>query len=262
MSDGETRLKDASWKKILIEITLLKAIQSRQAISVDTLLTKLRDLQSNNGGSGTNNSQPAATPRSVTAAPAQPAEVGRVAPRAPVAAQQTSEPPIAGTSSSSSDATDLPALWQEVIESASRASTFAKAYLIKTHPVSFTKGTLVLGLDPEFEDEFSMLDTPKNRTLVQTKLAELGHQNASVRFVIASAPEGWAKPETETLPPNEAAPSPAARAPIATARSAEPIAPAAPKAAPIQLSKEDFKNDPLIKRALEIFRGQIVEVRA
>jgi DNA polymerase-3 subunit gamma/tau len=176
-----------------------------------------------------------------------------------LATQQTSEPPIAATSASSSDATDLPALWQDVIESASRASTFAKAYLIKTHPVSFTKGTLVLGLDPEFEDEFSMLDTPKNRTLVQTKLAELGHQNASVRFVIAPAPEGWAKPETETLPPNEAAPSPAARAPIATARSAEP---AAPKAAPIQLSKEDFKNDPLIKRALEIFKGQIVEVRA
>jgi hypothetical protein len=28
------------------------------------------------------------------------------------------------------------------------------------------------------------------------------------------------------------------------------------------LSKEDFKNDPLIKKALEIFKGTIVEVRA
>ena len=27
-------------------------------------------------------------------------------------------------------------------------------------------------------------------------------------------------------------------------------------------SKEDFKNDPLIKQALEIFKGQIVEIRA
>ncbi len=266
LSDGETRLKDASSKKILIEITLLKAIQSRQAVSVDTLLAKLRDLQSNNGGSGTNNSQPASTPRSTpTPAPAPTArmesnEVGRVAPRAPLTAQQTPEPPI--VAASLSDTTDLPALWREVIEAASRASSFAKAYLIKTHPISFTKGTLSLGLDPEFEDEFSMLDTPKNRTLIQTKLTELGHQNPSVRFTVSPAPEGWAKPTTETLPPEEAAPSPAARVPIATARSAEPIAPASPKAAPIQLSKEDFKNDPLIKRALEIFKGQIVEVRA
>jgi DNA polymerase-3 subunit gamma/tau len=269
LSDGETRLKDASSKKILIEITLLKAIQSRQAVSVDTLLAKLRDLQSNNGSSsGSNNPQPAVAPRPTpgptptTVARMESNEVGRVAPRAPLTAQQTSEPPIAAASPSLSNTTDLPALWQEVIEAASRASSFAKAYLIKTHPISFTKGTLVLGLDPEFEDEFSMLDTPKNRTLIQTKLTELGHQNPSVRFTVAPAPEGWAKPATETLLPNEAAPSPATRAPIATARSAELIAPATPKAAPVQLSKEDFKNDPLIKRALEIFKGQIVEVRA
>jgi DNA polymerase III subunit gamma/tau len=276
LSDGEGRLKDASSKKILIEITLLKAIQCRQAVSVDTLLAKLRDLQSNNGGSGANNLQPAAAPRSAPSSAPPPVarmesnEVGRVAPRAPLVAdtnpQQVgptvpSGPPPQPIASESSN-TDLSTLWREVIEAASRASSFAKAYLIKTHPVSFTKGTLVLGLDPEFEDEFSMLDTPKNRTLVQTKLSELGHQNPSVRFIIGPAPEGWAKPATETLPPSEAGPSPVARAPIATARSAEPVAPAAPKAAPIQLNKEDFKNDPLIKRALEIFKGQIVEVRA
>jgi hypothetical protein len=29
-----------------------------------------------------------------------------------------------------------------------------------------------------------------------------------------------------------------------------------------QFSKEDFKNDPLIQKALEIFKGTIVEVRA
>jgi hypothetical protein len=30
----------------------------------------------------------------------------------------------------------------------------------------------------------------------------------------------------------------------------------------VPYSKDDFKNDPLIKKALEIFKGQIVEVRA
>jgi DNA polymerase III subunit gamma/tau len=269
LSDGEGRLKDASSKKILIEITLLKAIQCRHAVSVDTLLAKLRDLQSNNGSpSGSNNVQPAPASRSIQ--PPSPApvarmesnEVGRVAPRAPLSAQPTPEPPTVIASASTPDSTDLLALWHEVIEAASRASSFAKAYLIKTHPVSFTKGTLVLGLNPEFEDEFSMLDTPKNRTLIQTKLTELGHQNPSVRFILTAAPEGWAKPASETLPPHEAAPSPTARTPIATAKSAEPTTPAAPRPAPVQLSKEDFKNDPLIKRALEIFKGQIVEVRA
>jgi len=32
-------------------------------------------------------------------------------------------------------------------------------------------------------------------------------------------------------------------------------------AEPAKMSVDDFKNDPLIKKALEIFKGTIVEVR-
>jgi DNA polymerase-3 subunit gamma/tau len=280
LSDGEGRLKDASSKKILIEITLLKAIQARRAVSVDSLLQKLRELQTNGNGSADNGASdlqnPVGTNYSVAApAPARVSPPVQTAPApqpvAPVSvslAQNNSNVDVAdsgargATRPTLEPVGDKKKLWHDVIEAASRASSFAKAYLIKTHPVSFGKGTFVLGLDPEFEDEFSLLDTPKNRALVQTKLTELGFENASVRFVIAPAPEGWAKPvtETETLPPREAGPSAVARAPIATAKSVAASEPARP--APVQLSKEDFKNDPLIKRALEIFKGQIVEVRA
>ena len=31
---------------------------------------------------------------------------------------------------------------------------------------------------------------------------------------------------------------------------------------PVILNKEDFQNDPLIKKALELFKGEIIEVRA
>jgi hypothetical protein len=30
----------------------------------------------------------------------------------------------------------------------------------------------------------------------------------------------------------------------------------------VPFNKDDFKNDPLIQKALEIFKGQIVEVRS
>jgi DNA polymerase-3 subunit gamma/tau len=273
LSDGEARLKDASSKKILIEITLLKAIQARQAMSVDTLLAKLRDLQSNNGGS----SGPAPTPRPAPAvaapAPAQPArfeaqKVGPAVPSGPPAAQPISSPQIGSSPQTASaaqtqttpvDSTDLSALWSEVIDAASKAAPLAKPALNSTHPISFNKGSLVLGLDPSFEDQMYVLESPKVRLAFQTKLSEMGFQNNSVRFVITGSPAGWAKPALESLPPQEAAPSPVARVPIATAKSAPPE-PSRP--APVQLSKDDFKNDPLIKRALEIFKGQIVEVRA
>src|ERR1041384_7209116 len=52
---------------------------------------------------------------------------------------------------------DLEQLWIDMIDGVSRISSFAKAYIIKTHPVSLADGCFTLGLDPKFQDEFSML---------------------------------------------------------------------------------------------------------
>ena len=46
------------------------------------------------------------------------------------------------------------------------------------------------------------------------------------------------------------------------ASAAAPAPSAEKKPAPIVFNKDEFKNDPLIKKALEIFKGTIVEVRA
>ncbi len=260
LSDGEGRLRDASSKKILIEITLLKAVQARQAVSVDSLLSKLRDLQSSAGtGPGPAPTAPKPAAPAVSSAPvgivASPAPSPMTAPK-PI--QQQSAPP---PSPPPAEAVlpDLPALWREVVEAASRASPFIKQYLIKTHPVSLSKTTLTIGLDPEFSDEFGMLDIPKNRTLIQTKLGEMGWHNMGVRFQVAPAPEGFARPAQPEVAMESGPPT---RVESPRSQAAAPKAAEAARPAPVQLSKEDFKNDPLIKRALEIFKGQIVEVRA
>ena len=49
LSDCETRLRDAASKKILIEIALLKAIEARNAISIDTVLEQLQQLRAEGG---------------------------------------------------------------------------------------------------------------------------------------------------------------------------------------------------------------------
>jgi DNA polymerase-3 subunit gamma/tau len=266
LSDGEGRLKDASSKKILIEITLLKAVQARQAVSIDSLLTKLRDLQSSGGSGGTNSggtssASPSSSAQSASSAVNSPS----LKPTRPVPVQAMtfseapptpppSENPSATATAQSATPTDLTKLWREVIDAASRAAILSHGFLIKTHPVSFKNGIFTFGLDPEFSSEFGLVATPKHTTLLQTKLAELGYPNVSVRFVQAESPAGWAKPQTESEP----TPAPRPAAPMA--RSPKPPEPAKP--APVQLSKDEFKNDPLIKRALEIFKGQIVEVRA
>ncbi len=138
---------------------------------------------------------------------------------------------------------DLAGLWGRLVESVGRASPFTRTYLLEAHPVSFKGNVFVIGFDPEFEEHIGLVDNARNHTLLQTKLGELGHAGAQIKFTKAERPEDWA-------PPAE---------PAASASGPAKSSSAAPKAGPV--SKDDFKNDPLIQRALEIFKGQIVEVR-
>jgi len=73
-----------------------------------------------------------------------------------------------------------------------------------------------------------------------------------VKFIRSEAPAR----EKPALPPPPPNPPPAA---IKTPSASEPPKPA-PQA--VAFNKNDFKNDPLIQKALEVFKGQIVEVRS
>ena len=123
------------------------------------------------------------------------------------------------------------------------------------HPVSFEKNLLTIGFDPEFEDHLGLVDNARNHALLQTKLAELGHADCQIKFIKAEAAVG------RTVKP--AATASAASAQKTVASAAKPASPilTKEKPAPVSFNKEDFKNDPLIQKALEIFKGQIVEVR-
>jgi hypothetical protein len=124
---------------------------------------------------------------------------------------------------------------------------------------------MTIGFDPEFADHLPLVDNSRNHALVQTKLAELGHPHTQVKFIKAEAPDK----ERAVVP------APEATSPITPLRSSVPDAsfskalatadsPAKARSAPASapFNKEDFKNDPLIRKALEVFKGQIVDVRS
>jgi DNA polymerase-3 subunit gamma/tau len=149
------------------------------------------------------------------------------------------------------------------VEAVGRASPFTRTYLLEAHPVSLVRNLLTIGFDPEFEDHIGLVDNSKNHALLQTKLSELGHPNTQIKFIKAERPASMAQPVIEAAPePTKPAPAPVATqkpsAPTATA----PAAPAKEKPASVAFSKDDFKNDPLIQKALEVFKGKIVDVRA
>jgi DNA polymerase-3 subunit gamma/tau len=252
LTQTETGLRDAASKRIFIEVALIKAIESRNAVSIDSVLKRLNELRGDAGGAA---SSPAPTPAMARTAPSAPAPKAAPAP-APVA--ETTVVPPTGTAAAND--VDLQSLWPKLVEAIGRASPFARSYFIEAHPVSFARNVFTIGFDPEFADHIGMVDNVKNHTLIATKLGELGHPNAQVKIVKAERPDSFlAAPATE--PPPKPAPVAAANvAPVPVAPRAAAPAPPAPK--PVQLDPTEFKNDPLIKKALEVFKGTIVEVRA
>ncbi|HEX9047392.1 MAG TPA: DNA polymerase III subunit gamma/tau [Verrucomicrobiae bacterium] len=282
LADAELRLRDAASKKILLEVTMLRAIEARNAMPIDAVLKQLNQLRGQGGG--TPLTQPSATTERRPAARVEPKPVAQraeqelgaptpvretVIPAAPKPATAAPAPratPAAAavTAPASGNLTDL---WSELIEAVGRVSQFTRGYLLDAHPVSFEKGVLTIGFDPEFEDRLGLVDNSRNHTLLQTKLAEMGHHNAMIKFIEAEAPADWQRPAPAVMAPPT--PVPVAAKPAATATAAKAVEPAAAaaapaekKPAPVPFNKDEFKNDPLIKKALEIFRGSIVEVRA
>jgi DNA polymerase-3 subunit gamma/tau len=263
LADAEMRMRDAASKKILVEVALLKAIEARSAVSIDSLLKQLQSLREGKPGEGPSFSAPAATaspkPHRAAAVAASPAPVQRAAAAAPAAVHEqpaaTGAPPPQG---------DLAGLWVALLEAVGRASPFTRTYLVDAHPVSFQKDVFTIGFDPEFADHLGMVDNARNHALLQTKLAELGHLNAQIKFIKADAPAPRTAVPAEPAAPPATAPAtkPAPNAPAPSKPAAAPAAPIKEKLAAVPFSKDDFKNDPLIQKALEIFKGQIVEVRA
>jgi hypothetical protein len=156
---------------------------------------------------------------------------------------------------------DLVILWQEVLEAVGRASPFTRNYLLEAHPVSVAKNVFTIGFDPEFADHIELVNNSKTCTLLQTKLSEAGRPQMQIRFIQAERPASFAAARTD--PSSSAAPAPASTAPAAAAPGAAASSPARkPKPGPQALTTQDFKDDPLIQKALEIFKGRIIEVRA
>lgn len=277
LADCESRLRDTTSKKILIEVSLLKAIQARNAIPVDTVLKQLQQLRAEAGASVAGLPSPSVVPAAAaakTSAPANPTPPvgGYEKPAAPAMALAETPAPAAAPAPAAlapkpvaaATSVDLEALWAQLLEAVGRVSQFTRGYLMEAHPVSFNGKLFTIGFDPEFADHLGLVDNAKNHAVLQTKLSELGHPGCQLKFIKAEARAraGGIQPPPTALVGDAAPaeipsrrPEPAALKPIPGAAKAE-------KPAPFVFDKEHFKNDPLIQKALEIFKGTLVESRS
>ena len=129
LTDAEGRLRHVASKKIFLEVTLLKAIEARSAVSLDAVLKQLQQLRGDTGAGSLPAMAPApaavTTPRTTASSASAPAPANLSTPAA----------------STGGDA-DLDSLWRNVLEAVGRASAFTRSYLVEAFPVSLAKNVL------------------------------------------------------------------------------------------------------------------------
>jgi len=305
LSAAEGRQREVASKRIFMEVTLLKAMQAREAISLDAVLKQLKALRDEPSAAGsrisgqaprtTSSTPPAALSRpevAVTTAMASPKAMPQATPAAPppvpipaapVPAEPSRAPQVAVGPASPMPAegpvrSGLPtppappdlspripdgeqnadSVWHALLERLPSTETLLRSSLRQCRVDGWSRGVLSIVHPPD-----AYLDTPRNVAAIQATLQAVTGQAASLRFVVSEALASPALVLSGRAQGGDPTPAPR-EAPGAGGKSSDPkVADGKPKpAAPILIDKEEFLNDPLIRQALEVFKGRILEVRA
>jgi DNA polymerase-3 subunit gamma/tau len=268
LAETEGRLRGATSRKIVMEVGLLKAIDARNSISLDLVLKKLQALRDTGpGGSGpaaTYQTRPVPATRAALSSPPSERFSQAAEPRHQALAESATPlhptpTPVPANPIGASGNESAGEIWSKLVAG---AAPLLRASLERGHPVSFIKNVFTIGFGEGQKEQISIVEG--RQAALQEILKGLGYQGVQFKFVRAEPPAGWQQTQAaeETPPASEKPSAPVVKG--AAARTAQlPPLPSKPKSpAPAPFNKEEFKNDPLIKKALEVFKGQIIEVRA
>jgi len=223
-AEAEGRMKWAPNKKLHFEVALIKAIQTLSQVTLNEVienLNALRDGKSTAPSVSAKKSSPVAagvSPASKKAA------AGTAASTAPRVAEQASQsmPPA-------SEATVDPVqVWEKVSAQVPAQKGFLRSSVGSAHVLGVEGRNLLLGFSLEQKPMMDILNTTANRKFLETLLHEITGKDWSVKVSVK-----------EELPPKHA-----------TAQTE-------PAEGSKTSSAADFKDDPLIQEALEMFKGEI-----
>jgi DNA polymerase-3 subunit gamma/tau len=231
-AEAEQRMKWAPNKKMHLEIAVIRAIQTLGQATLSEVLDTLSAMRD-----GAPPPPPAARPElpprpARTSKPAAPAETPKPAPapaaKAPVKPEPEKEEAAPIATNAPAEPEDLNAVWGAVIQRIRKERPLMASSVERTVLLEIKGDSAIVGLDVADVLGFDLLDTPSNRKLLDALVTEAANRMLSIKFVKR---EGL----VATPPPREAEPPPPAQK--------DPF--------------EEFKNDPMIRKALEIFRGEI-----
>jgi DNA polymerase III subunit gamma/tau len=218
LSVVEPTIKWASNKKLQLEIGIIRAIQSLREVGLDRVLVALENLRSGKS--------PATELQDKRSGPARTAEAASEPNLQTERSQAQANPTDAKESTATKPQTpsSLEQLWPQVLAEVRNRRPLILSWIEMATPLSLDSSTLTLGFPAENSLAMESLLRPANRKFLEEVLSQLLGSSRTVNCELRAQ-----------LRPRKAPPE-----------SKPPVD-----------SSDEFRNDPLIQKALEIFRAEI-----
>jgi DNA polymerase-3 subunit gamma/tau len=227
---AEGRMKWAPNKRLHFEVAVIKAIQTLSQVTLNEVIENLAALR--DGKSPTPTTPPPKSSAKLPATTPKKVEAPRVAENAPLKETKSVAEEQVSAFQPSSSAVDHEAVWRKVVEETRSRRRLISGWVDSAHALGTDGRYFLIGFPPEQKTEMESLSIPRTREFLEALLKEISGQDWKIKFSLK-----------EGLP---------------VARPAE-LLPAADQS-PAKKKTETqatFKDDPLIREALEIFKGEI-----
>jgi len=223
---AEGRMKWAPNKRLHFEVAVIKAIQTLSQVTLNEVIENLSALRDGKSES------PALPPKSTANRPVAPLTAKGQAPRVAEQAQsyETKAPgeeqsvsPVA-----KSKTLDHDAVWKGAVEQIRTRRPLIRGWVESARALGVEGRFFVVGFPPEQKTAMESVSNPRTRDFLEALIKEISGQDLKMKFILK-----------EGLPVVTIAESPATK-----------------KGDPQSM----LKDDPLIREALEIFKGEIKTV--
>jgi hypothetical protein len=194
-------------------------------VTLNEVIENLAALRDGKGLIGRDSVEPSAAPPKTSAKPSAPAKAA-----APRVAEKT-PPPEAKAETQDRSAIDHEAVWRKAVGEVRSRRRLISGWVEAGTALGIDGRFFLVGFPPEQRTAMESLSIPRTREFLEALIKELSGQDWKIKFVL--------KEGLPVVAPMEAPSAPAPKKPETQAT---------------------FKDDPLIREALEIFKGEIKTV--
>ena len=255
----ESRLREATAKRIAVEVGLIRASESLDHREIDDIIKALRKLKEHPDAPASQASSPTLprpNPRKTVPSGAAPEPSVTSQPTKSSSTPDTNQE--APSPSTSGEAMDPEKAWKGVLELASKENPFLHSYLVNGQPIEMGHGRLTIGFAPSLADQIEMVDQKKHHKTLEELLEQLGFTGLGLKFVVS-------KQVAEPIKPKHDDETPSATTPVSQPsdqNSGITESSTAHKAPIVPIDPAAFLEDPLIQKALETFKGRLINIES